>query len=94
MDLAFRALDADGRVGAAVAVDVGGHAETCQGDAVRETAGCGGGEGQDHGCRLVGAGGGVFGHRADDFWRFAGGRGLGMVEGLEDPGYSVDADCM
>lgn len=86
LDLAFGALDADGRPGRVVGVDVGTDAQVGEGDAVRGGGGGRGGEGQDHGGHFVGAGAGVFVDGADDGGRLAGGGGLRVVEGLEDPG--------
>ena len=94
LDLAFGALDADGGFGGVVAVDVGGDAEVGQRDAVRWVgAGAAGaaGEGQDDGGVFVGAGGGVFGDGGGDGGGLARGGGDGVVQGLETPGYGIDA---
>lgn len=52
----------------------------------------GGGEGEEDGGLLVGAGGGVFFDSGEDGGGFAVGGGDGVVEGLEAPGQGVDAD--
>lgn len=96
LNLAFGALDADGGFGGVVAVDVGGDAEVGQGDAVRLVRGGVGaagaaGEGQDDGGVFVGAGRSVFGNGGGDGGGLAGGGRDGVVEGLETPGYGVDA---
>lgn len=92
LDLAFGALDADGRPGGIPTVRVRRDAEVCERDAVRRM-GCraagvgGGGEGQEDGGVFVGPRGGVFLDGGEDGGRgFAVGGGDGVVEGLEAPG--------
>lgn len=96
LNLALGALDADGGFGGVVAVDVGGDAEVGQGDAVRWVRGGVGAagaarEGQDDGRVFVDARAGVFGDGGGDGGGVAGGGWDGVVEGLETPGYGVDA---
>ena len=52
----------------------------------------GGGEGQQDGSVLVGAGA-VFFDGCEDGGGFAVGGGDGVVEGLEAPGQGINADC-
>ena len=68
-----------------MSVWIGGDAEVCERDAVGGVRAVrGGGEGEEYGGLLVGAGGVGF-YGGGDVRGFAGGIGDGVVEGLETP---------
>ena len=85
LDFAFCALNADRGTGCVVPVWVGGDAEVCESNAMGGVRAVGGGgEGEDHGGFLVGAGGVLFDGGGDGGGFAVGGRD-GVVEGLETP---------